>query len=60
MSRALDLTQRQVRALCEGARRAGYIPVVQVGKVIVRLVPAEHGIPQTPKEGVDEPEDIRL
>lgn len=53
MSRALDLTRKQVTALCEGAKKAGYIPVVQVGKVLVRLVPEEHGIPQLPKDEVD-------
>lgn len=58
MSRALDLTQRQVRALCEGAKKAGYVPVVQVGKVLVRLVPEEHGIPLLPDRNVDEREAI--
>lgn len=59
MSRALDLTQRQVRALCEGAKKAGYAPVVQIGKAWVRLIPEEHAIPPQPKEPVDD-EDIRL
>lgn len=49
MSRALPLTQRQVRALCEGAKKAGYAPIVQIGNVLVRLVPEEHAIP--PQEG---------
>lgn len=44
MSRALDLTQRQVRALCEGAKKAGYAPIVQIGKAVVKLVPEEHAI----------------
>ena len=39
MTRALDLTQRQVRALCEGAKKAGYAPIVQIGNTLVRLVP---------------------
>jgi len=35
----LDLTQRQVRAMCEGARKAGFTPEIIVGKTVVRLVP---------------------
>jgi hypothetical protein len=35
----LDLTQRQVRAICEGARKAGFTPEIIVGKTVVRLVP---------------------
>lgn len=54
MSRALALTQRQVRALCEGAKKAGYAPIVQIGNVLVRLVPEEHAIPQQPDDRVDE------
>lgn len=60
MSRALALTQQQVRALCEGARKAGYAPIVQIGDVLVRLVPEEHAIPDLPAQRVDEDEDIRL
>lgn len=60
MSRALALTQQQVRALCEGARKAGYAPIVQIGDVLVRLVPEERAIPDLPVPRVDEDEDIRL
>lgn len=60
MTRGLALTQRQVRALCEGAKKAGYVPVLQVGKVLVRLIPEEHAIPELPKEKVDDGEDFRL
>ena len=59
MSRALALTQRQVKALCEGAKKAGYAPVVQIGNVLVRLIPEEHAIPDQPSR-VDEDEDMRL
>ena len=45
MSRALALTQRQVKALCEGAKKAGYAPVIEVGGMIVRLIPEEHALP---------------
>lgn len=60
MTRPLDLTQRQVRALCEGAKQAGYVPVVQVGNMLVRLVPEEHGIPARQKDEVDETEKGHL
>ena len=58
--RALDLTQRQVRALCEGAKKAGYAPIVQIGNVLVRLVPEEHAIPERPNLDVDKPKGYRL
>lgn len=54
MTKALALTQQQVRALCEGARKAGYAPILQIGNVLVRLVPEEHAIPAQPNERVDE------
>lgn len=54
--RPLDLTQRQVRALCEGAKKAGYAPVVQIGKTWVRLVPEGLAIPPAPAPAVDQPE----
>ena len=60
MTKALALTQRQVRALCEGAKMAGYAPVVQIGDVYVRLVPEKHAIPPQGIKNVDEDEDIRL
>lgn len=60
MSRALALTQQQVRALCEGAKKAGYAPIVQVGNVLIRLVPEEHAIPPQPGRPIDEDEDFRL
>ncbi len=54
MSKALALTQRQVKALCEGARQAGYAPVVQIGNVLVRLIPEEHAIPPQPEGSIDD------
>lgn len=54
MTRALPLTQRQVRALCEGAKKAGYAPIIQIGNVLVRLVPEEHVIPAQEKKQVDD------
>ena len=60
MSRALALTQQQVRALCEGAKKAGYAPIVQVGNLLIRLVPEEHAIPPQPDRRMDEDEEIEL
>lgn len=60
MSRALAITQRQVRALCEGAKKAGFAPIVEIGNVLVRLVPEEHAIPAGQKKQVDDDEDFRL
>lgn len=53
MSKPLALTQRQVKALCEGAKLAGYAPVVQIGNVLVRLIPEEHAIPAQDNTKVD-------
>lgn len=60
MARRLDLPERQVTALCKGAAKAGYVPVIQVGNVLIRLVPEKHGIPPQPKGEVDDEEEIRL
>lgn len=53
MTRPLALTQRQIKALCEGAKQAGYAPIVQIGNVFVRLVPEEHAIPPQDERPVD-------
>lgn len=58
--RALDLTQRQVRALCEGAKKAGYAPIVQIGNVLIRLVPEDRAIPEAPTDDVDRYKDVAL
>lgn len=54
MTRALALSQRQVKALCEGAKKAGYAPIVQIGNILVRLVPEEHAIPTPENSKVDD------
>jgi hypothetical protein len=47
VNRRLEITQRQVRALCEGAKKAGHIPILRIGNVVVEFVPEErHGSPQ--------------
>ena len=55
MSKPLALTQRQVKALCEGAKQAGYAPVLQIGNVLVRLIPEDRAIPPQPEGRIDEP-----
>jgi hypothetical protein len=58
--RPLDLTQRQVRAIAEGARKAHCIAEVVIGKVTVRLVPEEHAIPKPETRTIDQRKAIRL
>ena len=60
MTRGLDLTQRQIRALAEGAKKAGCIAEVQIGKAVVRLVPEDRAIPEDAKPEVDRYKDIAL
>lgn len=54
MTKALALSQRQVTALCKGAEKAGYAPIVQIGNVFVRLVPEEHAIHPQAEPAVDD------
>ncbi len=54
MTRQLDLTQKQVRALCEGAKKAGYAPIIQIGNMLVRLVPEELAVVPNQKQELDE------
>lgn len=58
MSRSLALNQRQVTALCKGAEKAGFVPVVEIDGVKVTLMPATHVIHRP--ENIDETEDFRL
>lgn len=51
MTRALPLPARQVTALCKGAAKAGYIPEVKIGDVVIRLVPDDR---TQEKPGVDD------
>lgn len=60
MTKALPITARQVKALCEGAKKAGYAPIVQFGKVLVRLVPEEHAIPAQDDKRIDRRKEIDL
>lgn len=58
--RPLDITQRQVRALCEGAKKAGYVPVIEIGKTVVKLVPENRVIPAPAASPVDQSKDSAL
>ncbi|UCI30505.1 hypothetical protein [Mesorhizobium sp. B4-1-4] len=41
MSRKLLLTQKQITAICKGASKAGYVPVIETpGGMNIRLLPA--------------------
>ena len=60
MSKPLDITQRQVEALCKGAAKAGYVPVVKIGRAIVSLVPEGHDAIAHDDSSVDRGKDIRL
>jgi len=58
--RPLDLTQRQVRALAEGAKKAGCVAEVQIGKTVVRLVPEDRAIPTRADNDIDQYKDVAL
>lgn len=47
MTKRLDVTARQVEAICLGAEKAGHIPVIEIGNLLVRLIPASQ-IPNSP------------
>lgn len=60
MNRPLALTQRQVKAICEGAKKAGYAPVIEIGNVRIRLVPEDHELPPQAEDRVDEDVEVDL
>jgi len=57
VSRALDLTQRQVKALCEGAKKGGCIARVHLGKSVIELIPEDHAVLAQEEKAVDLSED---
>jgi hypothetical protein len=57
LNRPLAITQRQVRAICEGAKKAGCVPVLEIGNVVIRLIPEERAIPPQPSNAVDRKEE---
>ena len=56
MTRALALSQRQVTALCKGAEKAGFVPVVEIDGdgVKVTLMPVTHVIHRSEKVALTE------
>lgn len=42
MTKRLDVTARQVTAICIGAEKAGHIPEIKIGNAFIRLVPEDH------------------
>lgn len=58
--RPLDLTQRQIRAICEGARKAGFTPFVEIAGALIRLIPDDRAKTMERREGVAAERDIRL
>jgi len=41
MTKRLDITARQVTAICEGAKKAGCTPEIKIGNAYIRLIPQE-------------------
>lgn len=60
MNRPLEITQRQVRAICEGAKKAGCVPVLRIGNVVIRLIPEDRAIPPQEKDVDAKEEDFEL
>lgn len=60
MNRPLEITQRQVKAICEGAKKAGYAPIIEIGNVVIRLVPEDRLPPPQPEKPIDDEEEINL
>lgn len=59
--RPLLITQRQVKAICAGARKAGFAPVIEIGNIRIRLLPEDAAAPPEPEEEKPEKdEDFRL
>jgi hypothetical protein len=54
----LDLTQRQVRAICEGVRKSGFVAEIIVGKTVVRLVPDT--LANRPQEDAKVDDDVEI
>ncbi|WP_181167953.1 hypothetical protein [Mesorhizobium sp. B2-4-19] len=51
MSRKLLLTQKQITAICKGASKAGYVPVIETpGGINIRLVPASGATDRHPDD----------
>lgn len=54
MSRKLMLTQKQITAICKGAAKAGYVPIIETpGGVNVRLVPHAEAAAQAATDNIE-------
>lgn len=60
MSKPLDMTERQVRAIIRAAKKEGYAPVVQIGNARMTLIPEDHAIHPQDDRTIDLGKDIRL
>lgn len=60
MTRALDLPQKQIVALCKAAKKAGYVPEIRVGKTFIRLVPEDRAVRPQDDGLIDEERVIDL
>lgn len=50
MTKRLDVTARQIAAICKGAEQTGHIAEIKIGNAFIRLVPEDH---ITPKDDID-------
>lgn len=60
MNRPLAITQRQIKAICEGARKAGYAPVLEIGNVVIKLIPEDRVVLPQAETLIDREEEIDL
>jgi hypothetical protein len=61
LSGRLAISERQVRALCKGAKEAGYAPVIKIGETLVWLVPEDKALAGVkPPATVDDEEVVEL
>jgi hypothetical protein len=53
MSRKLLLTQKQITAICKGASKVGYVPIIETpGGINIRLVPDADQKPAQPEPNI--------
>lgn len=60
MTSRLQITANQITALCKGAEKAGFVPVVQIGNTLVRLIPETHAVNIADEKPVSKEQDFRL
>ena len=42
MSKSLFITSSQITAICKGAQKAGFIAEIEIGDVLIRLMPGDN------------------